>query len=656
MKNKYYIKSQSLYALCFLLCLFMLSTASFGVTTLIKPEASWVQQLPIPKVTSQDNSTVINGTDYLILSKQIFINHDTTEIYYKIVKKIVNNAGVEKNAILSVDYDASLEKIAFHTVKIIRNNNAIDALKNNPIHINQHESSLSDNIYDHVKTATIILKDLEAGDIISYSYSLIIKKSVVNIPFSANIYLAYEAPIHTIYDTVTAPRSQKLFFKHFNTKIKPTIHYSNTFTHYSWVVKQAKAITVEKNSAEFENLFPSVQISSCGSWDRIVAILQPLYHEPNTLSAALKNKVDEIKSTSTNNQQRVQKILDFVQQNIRYTGIEIGINNIKPTSPNLTFQRKFGDCKDKALLMVTMLRQMNINANVALVSTSYRKQLKNRLPALWNFDHAIVVVNTANKTFWLDPTRLYQAGSLDTRYLPDYGYALVIAPHINQLTPIVNNNQKGSKTIVDEVYDLKQGMNKPINYQITTHYYGKSAERIRFMMENYSASKITSYFLRTIKPYYPNIESTADLKFIDNQNEMTTIEKYQLTDFWKDEDDNSLQKFAKIKQFILNGYLQDVDDLKRKQALLIDYPFTTNIHVKILLPKKWQIKPLTISINNPIFYFKKQVDSNNKTIAISYDYFTKQDSVPLGLIKKYSDAINRIEENYLSNIITSNGD
>ena len=51
-----------------------------------------------------------------------------------------------------------------------------------------------------------------------------------------------------------------------------------------------------------------------------------------------------------------------MQDEVRYLGLENGISAYKPSSPNKVYNQRFGDCKDKSLLLVTMLNQMNIEA------------------------------------------------------------------------------------------------------------------------------------------------------------------------------------------------------------------------------------------------------------------------------------------------------
>ncbi|CAM2005225.1 TGc domain-containing protein [Acanthopleuribacter pedis] len=98
------------------------------------------------------------------------------------------------------------------------------------------------------------------------------------------------------------------------------------------------------------------------------------------------------------------RILNEMNRRIRYTGLYLGDKGVTPTAVNEVLKRGYGDCKDKATLLVGMLRDVGLAADVALVN-SIRGGVNPDTPGLGAFDHAIVVVRLENGTdLWLDPT------------------------------------------------------------------------------------------------------------------------------------------------------------------------------------------------------------------------------------------------------------
>jgi hypothetical protein len=83
--------------------------------------------------------------------------------------------------------------------------------------------------------------------------------------------------------------------------------------------------------------------------------------------------------------------------------LEFGIEGIKPRRCALTIARGWGDCKDKATVIVTMLRELGIPSTLVLVRTGMRGDLPmGAPPSLAVFDHAIAYVPSLD--LYLDGT------------------------------------------------------------------------------------------------------------------------------------------------------------------------------------------------------------------------------------------------------------
>lgn len=92
-----------------------------------------------------------------------------------------------------------------------------------------------------------------------------------------------------------------------------------------------------------------------------------------------------------------------LHKEIRYTGVEFRESEIVPHTPEETLKRKYGDCKDKASLLVAMLRAAGLKASVALLDAGYDTDVDAELPGLGIFNHAIVYV-AGDHPLWIDAT------------------------------------------------------------------------------------------------------------------------------------------------------------------------------------------------------------------------------------------------------------
>jgi len=130
-------------------------------------------------------------------------------------------------------------------------------------------------------------------------------------------------------------------------------------------------------------------------------------------------------------EQHLERLYQFVQDDVRYVGIELGESAYKPHASAECLRHTYGDCKDQSLLLVHLLSKAGIKAHLALARPSYQGLVDKTLPMPNAFSHAIVHV--PGKDLWLDPTMSY----LD---LPSYPSSL------QGTTALVIDDDAGSLT------------------------------------------------------------------------------------------------------------------------------------------------------------------------------------------------------------------
>lgn len=145
----------------------------------------------------------------------------------------------------------------------------------------------------------------------------------------------------------------------------------------------------------------------------------------------------------------IAALVSRLHQQIRYTGVEFGEAAIVPRSPAETMERKYGDCKDKSVLLVGLLRSAGLKANVVLLSAGFGEDVDVGLPGMGTFNHAIVYVDS-NPPLWIDATaEHFPVGSIPAA---DQGRrALIVRPETTELvrTPESTASTNWSRHSVD---------------------------------------------------------------------------------------------------------------------------------------------------------------------------------------------------------------
>lgn len=175
-----------------------------------------------------------------------------------------------------------------------------------------------------------------------------------------------------------------------------------------------------------EVLYPAIEFTTAVSWQQVAS--EYVRHLDGKLRIAdVQPIVSQLGLGKSSNLERISKIVAALHKNVRYTGVEFGESGLIPQFPGETLKRKYGDCKDKATLLIAMLRAADIPANLALLSAGPGEDINPELPGMGAFDHAIVHVpaTTSSAELWIDATdEVARVGDLPAM---DYGRWALIA-------------------------------------------------------------------------------------------------------------------------------------------------------------------------------------------------------------------------------------
>lgn len=204
------------------------------------------------------------------------------------------------------------------------------------------------------------------------------------------------------------------------------------------------------------HLSPMVEFATGKSWASVAQSYREL-SEPRMEPAQAKALLPARKKQTR--MEYIAEIVARLHREVRYTGIEFGQAALQPATSSEVLKRHYGDCKDKAALLVTMLRAAEIPAYMALLDVGPGMDVTPDMPGMNQFDHAIVYVPAASpneSALWIDATAEYsQVGTLPTG---DQGrLALVIAPDTKELTEIPIG--KAEENSLLELRDVRMAAN-----------------------------------------------------------------------------------------------------------------------------------------------------------------------------------------------------
>jgi tetratricopeptide (TPR) repeat protein len=273
---------------------------------------------------------------------------------------------------------------------------------------------------------------------------------------------------------------------------------------------------------DFENFLPFDVISlpyvafSTGSSWRNLATKYSEIVDKQIAGNDLKKFTQDAVGNATDRHEIIARALAAVEKNVRYAGVEVGESSIIPRSPRTVLGNKYGDCKDKATLLVAMLRQEGIVAHVALLRAGVDFDVHPDLPGLGRFNHAIVRVDATAKdpAMWVDPTDDFaHAGDLPSQ---DQGrLALIAAGDTTGLTKTPETPSTANKYAETRVYTLPEDGKAHVTETTETvtgsedsfqrHYYAESdRSKYREQIENYVKSYYSAKKLDKVEATDPH--------------------------------------------------------------------------------------------------------------------------------------------------------
>ena len=325
--------------------------------------------------------------------------------------KVLTEKGRREHQTLSFYYSLPYSTVVVKVLEIIKPDGKVipvDIAKNSKEMINN--SQMGANIYNpNSKILQVNIPGLEIGDIVRYvSFRNAVKTRVPN-TWSDYFLMEYTSPIKNMTIEIVGPRSMPLraiaIRDEVKGTVKPFIKKGEKTIRYKWEVSNVPRMFKEPNMPPLNSVVQRLLVSTISKWSYLSEWYWKLCKPHlDVVTPEMRTKVRELISKINSNRKKIEAIFYFVSQKIRYMGIttEKESPGYEPHDVKTTFENKYGVCRDKAALLVAMLRLAGFKAYPVLIMNGPKKDPNVPNPY---FNHAIVAVEMARgKYILMDPT------------------------------------------------------------------------------------------------------------------------------------------------------------------------------------------------------------------------------------------------------------
>lgn len=181
----------------------------------------------------------------------------------------------------------------------------------------------------------------------------------------------------------------------------------------TWTRQRVPAIPWENYSPPLAFRAPTLWLTTLRSWDDLAKWYDGQLATRSTIGPDLAQAVERATQGLTDRRAIIEALHALAANEVRYTGLEFGLAGYQPHSCDDVWQKRYGDCKDKANLLRAMLATKGIRSHLVLLSTHGNGQVEKRSPSWQQFNHAILAVENTPDLLICDPTgKHFTAGTL----------------------------------------------------------------------------------------------------------------------------------------------------------------------------------------------------------------------------------------------------
>ncbi|MDN3652880.1 DUF3857 domain-containing protein [Thalassotalea ponticola] len=629
-----------LYTIAVSCSLINISQALADEKPVVKQPAKWVKIADVSVANSVD---LYQPVSYLLLDRQVNNTLANKQKYYRYTYRLNNTSSVVDNANIRISFSPDYESLILHQINIIRDGKVLSRLDINKVKIVSDENQQASNILNGQVAALQLIEDARVGDIIDYSYTIEGSNPVFANNFSYIAPLGWSISIADVHYRFVVDANMPLQKKVSGLNVSLDEQRIGDQRILSLSLTNTTKRVLDEYAPTWHNPYPYLQLTSYQSWQDVARWASALF---NVDSQHTESLAEFIASIQTMEQSKaIEEAIRFVQDDVRYFGIEIAENSHRPHPPSEVFAKRFGDCKDKTVLLVTLLNAIGVDASAALVSSEMQNSINDYLPTHALFDHVIVKATADDKTYWIDPTIAYQGLGADTLYQPNYGSALIVEPQSTALVVAQPDVEQTSAVHIEEQLTAADYFS-PVKWQISTTYKHREAEAMRYQIAAVGLEQMARQYLNYYAKKYPLITPMGDLVIDDDRhsNQITLTEYYLVPQYWQHEQQDA--GFTLMADHLV-AYVKKPTTIKRRDPYWLHWPLVIDHSVSIQFPEYVRFDSLQdFALNNDYFQFNATLSQDKRTLTYRTHYQNKQNVVAAADTGRFVQDLDKLN-NYL---------
>lgn len=492
-----------------------------GNKPLYKPVPSWV--LPAPPInlaSLTDASAAI-----LVLDQQQKLEAGRVWVYQDTATRVSSEQALIQLGTIKLDWSPDHGDLIVHRVQILRGGQTIDLLKSRgPLSVLRRELGLEQLLITGVLTATMSVPGLQVGDVLCVSYSTTSSDPALRGAMDSIAFLPAE-PVRIGFARarILWRANDDVRWKALSRTAAPKMSNVGNYRELTVALPLAKQPDIPGDAPQRYRPLPLLELSTFPDWQTVSRTVAPLFVDAAAArpGSPLAAEIARIAAASGDPRVRTALALQSVQGNIRYLAISLDHGNLVPQLPERTWAVRYGDCKAKTVLLLTMLKGLGVAAEPVLANLGLGDYLDERLPSARAFNHILVLATVDGKPVWLDGTG-GGARLADLDDTPNLRWVLPLRRDGAPLQRVVTHADARPRVELAETIDLTAGIGVPAPFKAEITLRGPIAEQMKSASAQITEAKRRELIDGLVRrSAQPGVIVTRDLKYDDATGTVT---------------------------------------------------------------------------------------------------------------------------------------
>jgi cellulose synthase operon protein C len=298
-------------------------------------------------------------------------------------------------------YESDRQVVQLRGAKVYRADGKIDEA------VEYGEGSADDpsiSMYTSARSFYVQFPRLEPGDVVELRYRVddVTPRNEFGNYFGEIVALQGGEPVSNAEYVLITPKERTFYFD----QNIPGLTTANSIVGnqriYRFAANNIPALNPEPSMPPWPEVLGSVHVSTYKNWDDLGRWYWGLIKDQFDLDEETRKLAKKITEGKTTELDKVKAVYKWVIENTRYVALEFGIYGYKPRRCVQTVARGWGDCKDKATVIATLLKEIGIPSTIVVTRTRMRGDFRSKIASFAPFDHAIAYVPSLN--LYLDGT------------------------------------------------------------------------------------------------------------------------------------------------------------------------------------------------------------------------------------------------------------